>query len=97
MNNLFISFDATIFDSTAGLAITTTYAKHRTFKKAYHLHDIRFAFTLYKRERGEREFRPYDDMQYISQISTEDKKRTKTYPTLDIIFSFSLLDKISNK
>ncbi len=97
MEILFISFDITIFDFIAETAITAKYTVHRTFKKAYHLHDLRFALTLYKRAPGETEFRECDDMQYISQISTEDKKRKKIYSILIIIFSLSFLDKISKK
>ncbi len=97
MEILFISFDITIFDFIGETAITETYTRHRTFKKAYHLHDLRFALTLFKRAPGETGFRQCDDMQYISQISTEDKKRKKIYSILIIIFSLSFLDKISKK
>ncbi len=93
----FISFDIIIFDFIAELAIRKTYTSHRTFKKAYHLHDLRFALTLYKRAPGETEFRQCDDMQYISQTSTEDKKRKKIYSILIIIFSLFFLDKILKK
>jgi len=41
------------------------------------LHDIRFAVTLWKKELGETAFRRYDDIQYISQISTEDENCQK--------------------
>jgi hypothetical protein len=54
------------------------------------LHDFRFAVTLWKKEPGETAFRRYDDIQYISQISTEDKKcKNQIYSILMILFIFS--------
>ncbi len=66
-----------MFDFIDGSPITTTYNRHRAFKDAYHLHDVRFAVTLWKKEPGETAFRRCDDIQYISQISTEQKKCKK--------------------
>jgi hypothetical protein len=53
--------------------ITTIYTDHCDFKKAYHLHDLRFAITLCEKQPGETEFRRRDDVQCISQISTKDE------------------------
>ncbi len=72
-----ISLDVNLFDFIDGSPITTTYNRHDAFKDAYHLHDLRFAVTLWKKEPGETAFRRYDDIQYISQISTEQKKCKK--------------------
>jgi hypothetical protein len=91
-----ISFDVNIFDFIDGLPITTTYNRHDAFKDAYHLHDLRFAVTLWKKEPGETAFRRYDDIQYISQISTEDKNCKKNLFHFNHSF-FSLLDRIPKK
>ncbi|CAF3682351.1 unnamed protein product [Rotaria sp. Silwood1] len=56
-----------------GNTITTKFNDHKTFKNAYHLHDLRFAVTLWTKKSGEKVFRRHDDKQCISQISTEDK------------------------
>ena len=56
--------------------ITAIYGKKKLFKNTYHLYDVRFAVNLWEKQPGETdEFRRCDDMQYISEISTEDRKR----------------------
>jgi len=54
-------------------AITTNYCTPETLKAAYHLRDVRFAVTLCTRSHGEEQFYP-TDIQYISEVSTEDSK-----------------------
>lgn len=59
--------------------ITTKYTTHDTFKKAYHLHDLRFAVTLWQKQSDEKVFRQCDNIKYISEISTEDRNCKKIY------------------
>jgi hypothetical protein len=59
--------------------ITMTYDTYDEFKNAYHLHDIRFAITLWKKRVGEKVFSRHVDKRYISSISTEDKKCKNKY------------------
>ncbi|CAF4008475.1 unnamed protein product [Rotaria sp. Silwood2] len=79
-----------------GKCITTKYDNHKDFKKAYSLHDLRFAITLWRKEPGEKVFHRHPDKQYISQISKEDKNVNK-----NIIFNlthfFSCVDESSSK
>ncbi len=53
--------------------MTRIFKKLDTFKDAYDLQDLRFAVTLWTKWPGEEEFRP-TDIQYISEVSTEDRK-----------------------
>ncbi|CAF1426554.1 unnamed protein product [Adineta steineri] len=55
-------------------AITTPFKKQKPFKNAYDLHKMRFAITLWTKQHGEKEFKRREDIQYISSISTEDRK-----------------------
>ncbi|CAF4166286.1 unnamed protein product [Adineta steineri] len=59
-------------------AITTRFKTHDEFKNAYDLHQMRFAITLWTKQHGEKEFRRREDIQYISSISIEDRKYTKS-------------------
>ncbi|CAF1364223.1 unnamed protein product [Adineta steineri] len=59
-------------------AITARFNTQKTFKTAYDLHKMRFAFTLWTKQNGEKEFKRCGDTQYISSISTEDRTYTKS-------------------
>ncbi|CAF4834409.1 unnamed protein product [Rotaria sp. Silwood1] len=59
-----------------GEPITKTFDIHNEFKRAYHLHDLRFAITPWIKQSDEEGFKRHVDKQYISQISTEDKTYT---------------------
>jgi hypothetical protein len=75
-----IVFDVYIFDLIDASPITTKYDNQCAFKDAYHLRELRFAVTLWKRQPGEGDFHQCDGIQYISQISTENKYvRRKKY------------------
>jgi hypothetical protein len=57
-----------------GQAIIKKYKAVDEFKQAYRLNEIRFALTLWIKESSEKGFRRHDEMQYISQISTQNSK-----------------------
>jgi hypothetical protein len=57
-----------------GQAIIKKYQTVDEFKQAYRLNEIRFAFTLWIKESPEKGFRRHDEMQYISQISTQNPR-----------------------
>jgi hypothetical protein len=90
-----IVFDVYIFNLIDASPITTKYDKQRAFKNAYHLHELRCAVTLWKRQPGEGDFHQCDGIQYISQISTENTnvRRKKIFNFNNSFFSF--LDKNS--
>ena len=65
------------FELIGASLITTIYQDKKSFKKDFHLHELRFAVTLCKKQPGDTDFRRCDATQYISEVSIEDKKRKR--------------------
>ncbi|CAF1009851.1 unnamed protein product [Adineta steineri] len=60
--------------SSNGQTQVVEYKAHDTFKNAFQLNDVRFAITLYTQGPNDQEHQRRLDIQYISPISTQDKK-----------------------
>ena len=87
-----LKFDAkkTTLKSIGATPITTIFEDKNLFKSTFHLHDLRFAVTLCKKNPGENDFSRCTDIQHISTISTEDKSRKeKTSFHSDDVIVFS--------
>jgi hypothetical protein len=53
--------------------LTKIYKNSDEFKSDFSLNEMRFAFTLWIKESREQGYRRHDEIQYISQVSTQDQ------------------------
>ncbi|CAF1201775.1 unnamed protein product [Adineta steineri] len=60
--------------SSNGQRHDAVYRTHDTFKNTFQLNDLRFAVTLWTQGPNDQEYQRRPDIQYISPVSTQDKK-----------------------